>query len=334
MRRSTLVGRTWRALALVALTAALAPSERVQAQHAPATAAEPDGARRASDHFRRGVELYQEGAYRAAIVEFKRAYEIAPNYRLLYNIAQTQIQLLDYHSAAQAYEAYLAEGGADVPEARRREVEDALGALRERIGRLSITVSVAGAEILVDDVKVGVSPLTAAVPVNVGRHRIQARTADGAEASQILEVAGGDLLELKLEPKKAAVAVTAPSQPVEAPRRARLSKSEKYAIAGLGLGVAAAGTAVFAGLSAKKNSEDLERALDARPNDPGKVADLRDSTQMLARTADSLAAVAVLALAASVTLWALDGSDDAEDDESTTAKLSVGAGSLTVTGRF
>lgn len=318
---------------LVALIAILVPSEPVQAQEPPAAQPEPDGARRASDHFRRGVELYQEGAYRAAIVEFKRAHEIAPNYRLLYNIAQTQIQLLDYHGAAQSYEAYLAGGGADVPEARRREVEDALGALRERIGRISITVSVTGAEVFVDDVKVGVSPLTAAVPVNVGRHRIHARAADGAEASQILEIAGGDLMELRLEPKKAAAEAAQPSQPPAELRRARLSRSEKYAIAGLGLGVAAAGTAVFVGLSARQSSDDLERALDARPNDPRKVAELRDSTQMLARTADSLAAVAVLAFAASVTLWALDGSD-AKSDESTAARLSVGAGSLAVTGRF
>ncbi|MBV9946426.1 MAG: tetratricopeptide repeat protein, partial [Myxococcales bacterium] len=41
----------------------------------------------ASVHFKRGLQLFDEGDYTLALVEFNRAYQLAPNYRALYNIA-------------------------------------------------------------------------------------------------------------------------------------------------------------------------------------------------------------------------------------------------------
>src|SRR5688500_5179247 len=72
----------------------------------------------AGAHFNSGVALYQEQAFRAALVEFERAYEIAPDYRLLYNIGQTKLRLQDYLGAVQSYETYLTEGGASIPPER------------------------------------------------------------------------------------------------------------------------------------------------------------------------------------------------------------------------
>src|SRR5262249_2149673 len=41
----------------------------------------------ADEHFRRGVDLYRDKDYATALVEFQRAYEIAPDIKTLYNIA-------------------------------------------------------------------------------------------------------------------------------------------------------------------------------------------------------------------------------------------------------
>src|SRR5688572_8817140 len=89
---------------------------------------QPDDPRRAeaSAHFRRGVELFQEEAFRAALVEFERAYAIAPDYRLHYNIGQTKLRLQDYLGVVQSYERYLTTGGTGVPAERRTQVEEAL----------------------------------------------------------------------------------------------------------------------------------------------------------------------------------------------------------------
>ena len=108
------------------------PQPAEPSARAPAAQAAPseETKKQASSHFRRAVELYQEGAFRAALVEFQSAYDIAPDYRLLYNIGQTRLQVQDYLGASRSYEQYLTEGGSQVAPERRTEVETALGALR------------------------------------------------------------------------------------------------------------------------------------------------------------------------------------------------------------
>ena len=49
----------------------------------------------ARPHFMRGVELYRAGAYDASLAAFTRAYERAPSYRLIYNLAQVKAQRQD-----------------------------------------------------------------------------------------------------------------------------------------------------------------------------------------------------------------------------------------------
>ena len=54
----------------------------------------------AAKHFERAVVLYGESDYQGALVEFKRAYAIAPNPTVLYNIGEAQFQLQDYAGAS------------------------------------------------------------------------------------------------------------------------------------------------------------------------------------------------------------------------------------------
>ena len=73
----------------------------------------------ARSHFEHGVELYREGDFRAALIEFQRAYEASPNYKVLYNLGQTNLELQDYAGALKALRGYLEGGGGAVPAARR-----------------------------------------------------------------------------------------------------------------------------------------------------------------------------------------------------------------------
>ena len=73
-------------------------------------------------HFRRGVDFFKEGDFRAALIEFKRAYELAPNYKVLYNIAHCRRQTNDYVAAWKALERYLQEGAGQVSDDRRQAV--------------------------------------------------------------------------------------------------------------------------------------------------------------------------------------------------------------------
>src|SRR5439155_2226394 len=91
----------------------------------------------ASTHFQRGVDLYNDGDFRGALVEFKKAYTIWPRANVLYDVGQTQFQLMDYAGALNTMNRYLAETGATA--AHRAEVESTVEVLRGRVGRGLLT---------------------------------------------------------------------------------------------------------------------------------------------------------------------------------------------------
>src|SRR3954464_11843156 len=84
----------------------------------------PTAQQKSGKHFQRGVSLYTEADYRAALVEFRRAYEIAPNSAVLYNIGETYYQLQNYAAALSTLQRYLNESGTTA--AHRRDVEQTI----------------------------------------------------------------------------------------------------------------------------------------------------------------------------------------------------------------
>jgi hypothetical protein len=291
----------------------------------------------ASARFRRGVELFQEGAFRAALVEFQRAYDIAPDFRLLYNIGQAQVQVQDYLGANRSYERYLADGGSDVDPARREEVETALTALRERVARLVIRVDKDGADVFVDDQRVGTSPMSATVAVNLGRHRVYARLADGAAGEKVVDVAGGDLTEVDL------VIVEVPPSPVasgpSATEDAPISSMRRGAIASWAAAGAFIAGAVVTGVMTGSKSDDLDAALDVKPPkgeaNGKKIDDLRGSADTLALTTDILGGAAIALAVTGTILWFMGDSPD-PDRAMAKRRITVGisAHAISVGSRF
>ncbi len=178
----------------------------------------------AQNRYQRGRELYEENDFPAALVEFKRAYELAPSYRLLYNIAQVQYQLQDYASALDSFQRYLDEGGGELPAQRREEVQREIDRLQVRVATVRVTVNKPGAEISVDDVPVGTSPLREPLLLNAGRRKISASLQGTPPVTRVVDVAGRDTLDVSLEfaapsaPAPVASAAPAPASRPEAPR--------------------------------------------------------------------------------------------------------------------
>lgn len=187
-RRSAL-----RAVSLALSIAIAAPSGAAFAQ--PSSGSTDEAATR----FKKGVDLYKEGDYRAALIEFKRAHEIAPNFNVLYNIGQVYFQLQDYVGAQAALDRYLSEGGSQVPASRRAEVSRDIEKLKSRVAKLEITTNVAGAEITIDDVAVGQSPLDKPVAVSAGRRKVTVAKTGLNPATKLVDVAGGDSLRVTLD---------------------------------------------------------------------------------------------------------------------------------------
>ncbi|HEU4731668.1 MAG TPA: tetratricopeptide repeat protein, partial [Kofleriaceae bacterium] len=159
---------------------------------APSPAAISD----AGKHFQRGVTLYNEADYRAALVEFRRAYEIAPNPAVLYNIGQTYFQLQNYAAALMALGRYLTEAGSSA--AHRREVEQTIDTLQARVGKIAVTTSLPDCDITVDDEPVGKTPLADPVLVSIGRRKVSALRDGRVVETRFVDVAAGDTVNLNL----------------------------------------------------------------------------------------------------------------------------------------
>jgi len=321
-------------LVVVSSVAAQSAPESAE-KTAPAGTPTDDAKKEASSRFRRGVELFQEGAYRAALVEFDKAYTTAPDYRLLYNIGQTKLQLQDYLGATQSYERYLSEGGSEVSAARRDDVEKQLESLRERVGRIAVTANKDGAEVFVDDLRVGTTPISATISVNVGQHRVYAKARDGATDTEVIDVAGGELKQVELELASLEVAIIPGSAPTKP-----LTSMQKGAIgAWAGAGAAAIGAVVLAVL-AKGKADDLETENSSVPASPTKVDDLRSSADTYAITSDVFSGLAVAAAVTGTVLWFMDDGEEKATEDATQGKKGarirwgVGLGTLSARGHF
>ena len=277
--------------------------------------ARADGKDQARAHFERGVELFREGDFRSALIEFQRAYDATPNYKVLYNLGQTNLELQDYAGALRAFRGYLDGGGRAIPLARRNQVEGDLKRLESRVARLDITVNVEDADVTVDDVSVGKSPLHAPVLVSEGRRRIGATKAGMTPAVRVIDVAGGDNPKISLqlvEPKVSQVVVpvtpqpehetTAPAPLAPAPATHTVSSpSTAFWIGVAATGALAVGTGVLGGLALASKS-----TFDAKLNQVGvqssDVDGARNQTRAFALATDITGGFAVAAAITTVIL--------------------------------
>ncbi len=273
--------------------------------------------------FQHGVELYKEGDFRAAIIEFKRAYDAAPNYKILYNLAQTELEVQDYAAALAAFRRYLEEGAREIPRDRKAQVEAEIRKLERRVARVTVRSSVEGAEVLVDDVVVGRTPLAGPLVVSAGRRKITVAR-EGQQRTRTLDVAGGDqaAVDLDLPRKEVPPVVPAPPpavekpaappaapQPVDPPKReAPRSNTGVY----IGLGATAALTvgAVVTGLMALSARSDFTTRLQTQPGARSDIEDARSRTATLALATDILAGAAIASAVVTIVLVGSGGSSE------------------------
>ena len=107
---------------------------------ANAAAAANANVEKAREHFKRGIDSYRDADLATALIEFKRAYSTAPNYRLLYNLGQVSADLRDYPAAERYLTQYLEESHSSLDEARKQQVQEELAKVRARIAYLSYDV--------------------------------------------------------------------------------------------------------------------------------------------------------------------------------------------------
>ena len=249
----------------------------------------------ARTRFSRGVELYKEGDYRAAIIEFKRAYQLAPNFRVLFNLGQAHQELQDYAAALGAFERYLKDGGSEVAADRAELVENEIQKLRGRVAMLLVKVNVSGATVSVDDVSVGISPLDGPIRISAGRRKVSVSKSGHQSASQNVELAGRDQKELSFELTQTTSSAPAPVRaPAPNPRPKPKGMSTGFWV-GMGVTAAFAASAGVVGYAALRAKGDHDDKLDTLGTSRAELDDSRAKVKNLSLTADILAGSALVA---------------------------------------
>jgi tetratricopeptide (TPR) repeat protein len=313
----------------------------------PASAAQPDKVKEATTRFERGLALYDDSDFDAALVEFNRAYSLSPTYKILYNIGKIERVKNDYSSALAHFQRYLAEGGSEVPAERREEVEKEVGVLKERVAELSIKANVDGAAVYIDDIPVcgarmvdpncvGTTPLRAPVLVNPGTRKVTAIKRGYQNAQAQLTLAGGDKNIVKLD----LFDLSVKAEDTGPRTRAIVAWTTTGALA-IGAGVVGVLTL------GKKSDYDKDRdkaecanqivASDACNKDTFATLDSdKKTTKTFALVTDILAGAAVVGVGISIYLTA-KASGKTETEQHATlhdVKLSAGAGSAFLSGAF
>ena len=258
----------------------------------------------AQHRFHRGIDLYKNGDFAAAQVEFTRAYELVPNYKILYNLGQVAYQRHDHAAALRYFRQYLADGVDQISAERRHEVMGDIIDLEQRIGRLQIETPEVGAEVFVDDVLVGKTPLRALVAVNGGPRKVDLVASSGDHQTRQVDVGSGEIVRVPFprltlvgrrrrhrhaRPRSAVTTAPAPSQAVPsivATPSAKPGRSfpwKSWTLTGL-----LAGGAAVTGTIALSAKRDLDTQLSRFPTDEVEVDYDKRRTRGFALATDGL----------------------------------------------
>ncbi len=189
----------WRPVIALAAALAMSPSPALAQSKSAAPASPPLSASLtglARAEYEAGKLLYQDGDFQNALVKFQRVHELSHDGRLLWNIAVCEKNLRRYTRVLATLERYLADAGPLLSAADRQEAKDLADAAKPLVSSLRVTVTEPGAEILVDDDKVGISPLAAPVLLDLGKRRIRVQKAGFKPFDRTEQVAGGTALTI------------------------------------------------------------------------------------------------------------------------------------------
>jgi hypothetical protein len=274
-------------------------------------------------HFKRGVELYRENNLDAALAEFVRANELSPSYHLLYNMAQVQAERHDYVHAVELLDAYLEQGGEQVPTARRVEVEEEVARLRQRIATLWVSADVDKATLWVNDEAVATLPLEKPVMLNAGIARLRVEAPGHETVVRELSIAGGDRPNLALSLE--AVPSSAPALPPfsEAEPAPGWSPLRAVGFVAGALGMAGIGVGAGFGVSVMNQSKTARQLCDGNLCTSRRGVDAAETAATHATVATIGIAGGATLLVTGVVLWFSGAADSARGADRVDARVRV-----------
>ncbi len=134
--------------------------------------------------------LYDVGDFAGALLKFQLAYDKSKDPRLLWDLLVCENSLRHYARALPLVRRFLTEAATLISPVEREEAENLAKAISNFVGPVRIESDQAGATVLVDDVKVGKTPLTEPVLVDMGDRKITLRKRGYKEATAQVRVLG------------------------------------------------------------------------------------------------------------------------------------------------
>ncbi|MBN2526927.1 MAG: hypothetical protein JXR76_11080 [Deltaproteobacteria bacterium] len=163
--------------------------------------------------FHKGVTLFENGEYAKAAVEFRRAYDTDPSWKIQYNIGQCEAAAKHHGRAMEAFELYLSMGGDEVPVARRTEVTSELDRLHHLVGFIALTAP-ERALVLVNGEVRAVAPLIGNIMVAAGvDHELLVTLNDVPLLKRKLRVSGTQTVIVTVSAPELQIAEDVPSSP-------------------------------------------------------------------------------------------------------------------------
>ncbi len=306
--------------------------------------------------FERGKALFNEEKYDEAAAAFRKANELRPSWKMLFNIGQCEAAAKRHGLALQSFETYLSKGGDDIPPDRRQVVIAEVERLRKIVGYVKV-IAPDGARVYLDGVELGTTPLYMEFPVAVGVPHVITAVLSGKELpSETVQVTGGKTANVEIkhttagatpasatassdetepvaEPPEPAEASTTPGEEVDE-AAGKKSKLRVWGWTSAGVGAALLiGGSVTGGVALSKNGEIDENCPSG--NCPPEYEDTLKSRDTLATTTNILLGVGGAAMVTGVVLLIVSRGDE-EAEPPLTVGLGAGdtARGVTVGRRF
>ncbi|MBL8684962.1 MAG: PEGA domain-containing protein [Myxococcales bacterium] len=162
----------------------------VCAASAAAGQSAPGDAERAQRLLAEGIVAFEQGQNDVAIERFEASYRAGRAPVALVNLGQALRASGRVVEAIDAFERYLREGGARVPQERAAAVRETIETLRGQIASLVITSEPAGARVRVDGRDAGTTPLAGPVIVAAGVHTVELDLAEYVVVRERVRVGG------------------------------------------------------------------------------------------------------------------------------------------------
>lgn len=344
-----------RLAALCLVTGLTATARPTRADDSTALSSQSTSARdQAKDSFNRGLALARGKDYRAAIAAFEHAYQLAPHYMALWNIARSHAALQENDQAVRFFKRYLNEGGSALSADQRAQVESEIAELQRRNAledepktkspeqqppRLQILGVPPGATLSLNG-----APWREGDPLTAGTNELVIQKEGYAIWSQPVELTGGitTTVQVAMTPKVPPATPIATAQGNDATGEPSGHRTLAYVLAGTGVGVMLGSAGLFLWNDGRYNDwqrEDVDLQRSIATNGASSETNLRQNTNN--DLLDSVQAVDVVTVVGGVVGLGLLGSglylyfsESPKAPSKPNSALVVGPGSLLLQGTW